>query len=207
MFDPAGHLPVPHVVAWIAGLGSQGKLDRRLGFAHPGDAADALDLSPEATARFVLGERLAAGALTAWAILDPSGVRWPVPAHYWSGSGAAETMATGWLDFSVLGLQNDLQIALVILAVDRVAAALGFRLAPAEELDCRGSDTASDDAWMVKYATRFVEENGRPPGRDFEAVPDARKKGIGVGRARAAYARLPDGLKVPARKPRRPEAK
>lgn len=207
MFDPDGYLPVPHVVAWIAGLGSQGKLDRRFGFVHPGDATDALDLPAEATARFVLGGKLAGGALTAEAVFYPSGVRVPVPAYYWSGGSAAETMVTGWLDLDALGLQNDLHMVHVILATDKVAAALGFRFAPPEEPIAPPPNAGSAEDWMVGYATEFVEKKGRPPARDKEAVPAARKDGIGTHRARGAYAQLPDHLKVPARKPRRSEAK
>ncbi len=207
MFDPDGYLPVPHVVAWIAGLGAQGKLDRRLGFVHPGNATDALDLSAEATARFVLGEKLAGGGITAEAVIDPSGVRVPVPAYYWSGRSAAETMATGWLDLGALGFQNDLHIAHVILAIDKVAAALGFRFAPSEEPSAPPTNATPVYEWMVRYATEFVEKKGRPPGRNDEAVPDAGKAGFGIHKARSAYAQLPDHLKVPARKPRRSKAK
>jgi hypothetical protein len=110
-------------------LGEQGKLPRRLGFVHPGDEARWDDLPAEANARHAVGNLLAAGAITAEAIIDPSGLRVPVPAHYWSSSSADATMRGGLLDLSVLGFDNDLHIAHVILEISAVAAALGFRLA------------------------------------------------------------------------------
>ncbi len=58
------------------------------------------------------------------------------------------------------------------------------------------------DAWMVRYATTFGAEKGRPPARDKEAVRAAQRAGFGMNAARAAYAKLPDTLKAPNRKPK-----
>jgi hypothetical protein len=198
MYDPDGYLPVPHVVALLARLGGEGKLPRQLGFVHPGDSADALDLSAEATARFVLGEKLAAGVITAVAI-HPSGISLPVPAHHWRTIDSATAMQSGFLEPSVLGLPaTDVSVITVLLAIDKVAAALGFRLVPEEP-----TAPTTVDAWMRDYATRFLAKGGRPPSRDNEAVPDAQEAGFGMNKAREAYARLPPHLKVSARKPKK----
>jgi hypothetical protein len=138
MFDPDGYLPVHYIVAWIAGLGAQGKLPRHLGFVHPGDVAAPYDLSAEDNARRVIGGKLAAGAITAEVRLDPSG-RWlPVPAHYWGSDAADVTMKSGEMDLHVVALAMGIDLgaglfkAEVFLAVDKVVAALGFSLAPLE---------------------------------------------------------------------------
>lgn len=139
MFDPDGYLPVPHIVAWLASLGAEGKLPRRLGFTHPGDVADPLDLSPEDNARRLIGGKLAAGAITAAVRLDTSGHLLPVPAHYWGSAAAEGTMQSGVMDLDViaramsLGLVAGLFNAPVLLAHDQVAAALGFQVIPPEE--------------------------------------------------------------------------
>ncbi len=203
MYDPDGYLHVQYIVAWVAGLGAQGKLPRRLGFVHPGDVAEPNDLPADTTARFVLAEKMAAGALTALVVVDPEGLSFPSPAHYWRGASAAATMQNGRYDLSAVGLDNDLHTASVLLAPPEVAAALGFRLAPPEEPAAPEPKLQSDDAWMHEYATRFLAENKRPPSRDNEAVPDAQKEEIGVNRARTAYRNLPSHLKNPARKPRK----
>lgn len=59
------------------------------------------------------------------------------------------------------------------------------------------------DLWMRHYATAFVAREGHPPNRDLVAVLDAQAAGFGKNAARRAYARLPDHLKFPARKPKR----
>lgn len=146
MFDPDGYLPVPYVVALLAMLGQQGKLPRRLGFVHPGDVTNALDLSAEATARFVLGEKLAANAVTAEALLDPSGLRLPVPAYYWRGASAAATMETGWFDLNAIGFDATLHTAHVILAIDKVAAALGIRLVPNDDAPAAPKEAVATEA-------------------------------------------------------------
>jgi hypothetical protein len=202
MYDPDGYRPVSFFVELLAIWGEQGKLPRRLGFVHPGDAARPDDLPAKVTASLVLGELLAAGAIPAEAILDPSGLRFPVPAHYWSSSSARATMHADKLDLAALGFAPDLHLAYVYLATDKVVAALGIRLVPPEEPAPLEPKLQLDDAWMQEYATRFLAENKRPPSRDADAVPDANSK-MGVHRARSAYARLPPHLKNPARKPRK----
>jgi hypothetical protein len=133
MYDPDGYRPVSFFVELLAIWGEQGKLPRRLGFVHPGDAARPDDLPAKVTACSVLGELLAAGAIPAAAILDPSGLRFPVPAHYWSSSSARATMQTDKLDLAALGFDPDLHLAYVYLATDKVVAAVGIRLAPPNE--------------------------------------------------------------------------
>lgn len=172
MFDPDGYLPVPHVVALLAILGAQGKLPRRLGFVHPGDITEPHDLSAEATARFVLGGKLAAGALTAEAVIDPSGLRLPVPARYWSSSSAAATMETGRFDLSAIGFDADLHTAHVILAIGKVAAALGFRLVPPEAPEAAAPKEAT--AAEAPSTSDLPASTDKPPGAreqfNFEAV-------------------------------------
>lgn len=92
-FVPEGYYYLHEMVWLVAEWGSQGRLPRALGFVHPGDTADELlDQPTEVVARFVLGEKLAGGALTAEALLTPSGRRAPLPAIYWSSSSGGATM-------------------------------------------------------------------------------------------------------------------
>jgi hypothetical protein len=206
VFTPDGYQSIRFVVALLAVWGKQGKLPRSLGFVHPEDAAEPDDLPAEETAHFVMGEKLAAGAIQAEAIIDPSGMRILVPARYWSSGSAYVTMKDGWLDLSVLGLDNDLHIARVIIEIDAVTAALGVRQVPPQE-DVPPANLLPVDAWMLEYATQFIEKHSRPPARDNEAVVDATAARFGQNAARAAYAKLPAHLKVPNRKPRKPKPK
>ncbi|MCG3773619.1 MAG: hypothetical protein JW395_0428 [Nitrospira sp.] len=60
------------------------------------------------------------------------------------------------------------------------------------------------DRWMRDYCKNFLEENGRAPFRNKNVVEKAKAAGFsGVNRIYRAYARLPDSMRVPARKPRR----
>lgn len=59
------------------------------------------------------------------------------------------------------------------------------------------------EAWLKDYAQEFVTKNKRPPSRNKEAVPDAQAAGFtGVNRIYKAYARLPENLRAPPRKPK-----
>jgi hypothetical protein len=133
--DPNGSLALPAVVTWVADLGAKGKLPRCLGFVHPGDVADTLDVSAAQTARMVIRERLISGTLPFELIVYPSGYRMPAPglASYFSSESGGTTMETGWLDMSAIGLYKDLHQARVIIVIKDVEAALGFRLAPMEQ--------------------------------------------------------------------------
>ena len=162
MFVPNGYFYLPEILTWVTKLGAEGKLPRRLGFVHPGDVTDPLALSAEATARFVLGEMLAANAIPAEFIIFPSGLRLPVPAYYWSSESAAATMKTGKLDLNAIGYQNNLHTADVILPIDKVAAALGIRLIPLPE-DLR----SEPDDYEVRQATcRQAPEPPAATGRE-----------------------------------------
>lgn len=60
------------------------------------------------------------------------------------------------------------------------------------------------DAWMKRYAEEFYTKHQRPPYRDKDAVEEAKSAGFtGINRIRNAYARLPEKLKVPPRKPKK----
>ena len=73
MFFPAGYHLVSEVVWLLEQWGAAGKLPRSLGFVHPGDPPDVLDLSAEANARHIVGELLAGGRVLAIAVFSPSG--------------------------------------------------------------------------------------------------------------------------------------
>lgn len=222
MFNPDGYLPVPHIVAWIAILGARGELPQHFGPPSSDGADDPMDNPPEVTARFILGEKMAAGKLVAQAVMHVDGSRKLIPSSYWSSPAANDTMVSGFVDMGVFGYERDLYIVHAILAVDDVQAALGFRMVssaeepPQEEMRTSemsavpvGPTAAAAGAplseWLLIYARNFVAKHGRPPGRDHEAVPDASVAGYAVHQIRAAYAKLPGGLKVPARRPRKSE--
>ena len=171
MFVPDGYFYLPEIVTWVAKLGAEGKLPRRLGFIHPEDVTDPLALSAEATARFVLGEILAANAIPAEFIIFPSGLRLPVPAYSWSSESAAATMKTGELNSNVIGYRNDLHAADVILPIDKVTAALGIRLISLPE----DSRSKPDDC--------AVRQSAMPPGIRTSGSNRARDEGQHVARA------------------------
>jgi hypothetical protein len=177
LFTPDGYFSAPSIVAWLADLGEQGRLPRHLGFVHPGDEARWDDLPAATVARHALGEKLAAGAMIAEGIVDPSGTRIAVPTHYWSSSSADKTLKDGRLDLSVLGLDNDLHIVSVILKFDAVTAALGFRLEPRDKPEATAS---KEDAAAEAPSTSA-------PLASADTAPTAREP-FEYGKARAEFA-------------------
>ena len=58
--------------------------------------------------------------------------------------------------------------------------------------------------WMLQYAKAYIQKNGRPPKRDYQAVPDAQEAGFhGIAKIRRAYKELPEELKVPPHWPKK----
>jgi hypothetical protein len=128
-FVPEGYWYLHEMVELVAKWGSQGRLPRALGFVHPGDTVDELlDQPAVVVARDVLGQKLAAGVLTAEAFLDPSGRQAPLPAIYWRSSSGRATMQdrNSAIDLRRFpDIQNE--VASAILHIDAVMAAFGLR--------------------------------------------------------------------------------
>ncbi|MCB8883988.1 hypothetical protein ACELLULO517_27360 [Acidisoma cellulosilytica] len=83
MFDPDGYWTPAFAALAVAGWGAHGKLPKKWGFDQDKDEFNFIGHPNQATATYLIGEKLAAGLIRSWARELLSGEMLPIPARCW----------------------------------------------------------------------------------------------------------------------------